>query len=102
MGEDETIIDAMCKASAHMVMCDRIAEKRKQIRDVLAHVCGNCQHWMKRECRPERVHKRFKSASSCACIQFMLQPTNRSLANTFEAELHELQELAKAQHIGGE
>lgn len=87
----EAIFDAVGKAAAYVIACDQRTEKRKQLSDVQARRCGNCYHWMKRSCAPEKKHGQFKSNHSFACKDFELDD-NHGLIKKFENELKLLDE----------
>lgn len=94
LGDDmnvDQIFDAIGKASAYVIACDQRAGKRKQLSDVLARRCGNCYHWMKSSCRPEKEHGQFKSSNSCACKDFE-RDDGHGLIQKFENELKLLDE----------
>ena len=87
----DRIFDAVGKASVYVIACDKINEKRKQLSDVQARRCGNCYHWMKSSCAPEKQHGQFKSSISYACKDFYLDDSH-GLIQKFENELKLLEE----------
>jgi|GEM_PF-2745771 len=66
----DKIFDAMSKMSSKVHRLDKIREQRKIVNRWSAEVCGNCVFWMTSNCKPEKVHKQFKSMSSIACSDF--------------------------------
>ena len=81
------IWDAFDKMSAAIHKVDRIEKKKKQIASVCSRMCGNCDHWMKTTCVPEKQHKQFKSSGSMACGAFEICSSSLRLMHQFEAEL---------------
>lgn len=89
--EVDAIFDAVAKASHIGHLAHKIQEKRAQIREVAAKRCGNCFHWMKSSCKPEKVHRQFKSCSSLACEDFERSRCSERLEEQFQGELLQLQ-----------
>jgi len=85
------IFDAISKASSQIIWEDKAREKRKQIRDAELKRCGNCFHWMKTSCVPEKKHKQFKSCNSFGCKDFSLCPFHADLIEKFRKELSEIE-----------
>lgn len=85
----EKIFDAVGKASAFICIQDQRDSKAQQLRDVQAKRCGNCWHWMKTSCIPEKKYKKFKSCNSFACKDFELSDLG-GLIPKFKTELAEL------------
>lgn len=69
---------------------DAIAKKLVQIYSVTSKTCGNCYHWMKTSCKPEKVHGQFKSVNSIACGDFVREPAMVKLEEQFRRELESL------------
>lgn len=84
------IFDAVGKASHYVHLLDAVSNKETQIRNVLSKRCGNCFHWMKSSCIPEKKHKQFKSCNSFGCKDFALCPFHKELSEKFGKELDEL------------
>lgn len=84
------IFDAVSKAANFVCLQDAICKKQEQIRNVLSKRCGNCFHWMKSSCIPEKKHKQFKSCESYGCKDFELCPFSEGLAKKFKEELKDL------------
>jgi len=61
------IFNAVAMASAQIIKEEKLANKAKQIADVQRKVCGNCEHWMKTTCIPEKKHGKLKSCNSLGC-----------------------------------
>lgn len=66
----DRIFDAAIKASAELHREDRIRRINADIRTACERRCGNCHHWMKNSCVPEKQHKQRKSMNSIACRMF--------------------------------
>lgn len=66
--------------------------KLDQLKTVQAKRCGNCFHWMKNSCIPEKKHKRFKSADSLGCEAFKLGYFSGELVKQFKCELATIKE----------
>jgi hypothetical protein len=81
------IWEAFDRMSAEIHKADRIEKKKEQIANVCSRTCGNCDHWMKTTCVPEKQHKQFKSSSSMACGAFEMCGSSLNLKTKFEAEL---------------
>lgn len=81
------IFDAVAKATNYVHLQDEIYKKQAQVRNVLSKRCGNCWHWMKSSCVPEKEHNQFKSCDSFGCKDFSLCPFSKELAKKFENEL---------------
>jgi len=84
------IFDAVIMAGKLIALEHRIAEKKAQINSVNQKRCGNCDHWMKSSCVPEKKHKQFKSMNSLSCNDFVLSWSSNMLSNEFKSELKEL------------
>lgn len=76
--------------SAILIKHDQITQKQQQIKNCRSHACGNCEHWMKSGCIPEKEHKKFKSISSQGCKLFQLSWSSEKIAKDLEKELQEL------------
>jgi hypothetical protein len=90
MNEVDAIFDAVSKAAAIVIRQDKIREKRKQIASVTERRCGNCDHWMKSTCKPEKEKKQFKSMNSFACSAFLRSVSSKMLEQRFNDELAEI------------
>ena len=88
--EASAIFDAAIRASKLRHLNNKRAAKASQIKSVLAKRCGNCDHWMKNSCVPEKKHGEFKSASSLTCGDFVLSHGSKRLVSQFEEELKEI------------
>lgn len=88
----DAIFDAFGKLSQLTVLADKQREKQAQIKSVNEKRCGNCYHWMKSSCIPEKQHKKFKSTSSRACKDFHQCPAMAGLSDAFEIELKDINE----------
>jgi hypothetical protein len=69
----DKIFDAIGRLGSMSVLFDRRRKKQREIFELKAKCCGNCDHWMKSSCAPEKVHKQFKSCSSIACADFAIK-----------------------------
>ena len=85
----DAIFDAFGKAARYVILCDRRSEKAEQLRGVQERRCGNCTHWMKSSCAPEKKRGQFKSCNSLACGDFTLS-TVCGLIAKFTHELAEI------------
>ena len=86
------IFDAAIRAGEIAGLERQIAEKKEQIRSVTEQRCGNCFHWMKTTCKPEKQGKRFCSTNSPACNDFSPdQLLSIKFAAKFRQELAELE-----------
>ena len=72
MNEVNAVFDAAIAASKYLQLLDKRSLLVKQLQDMRAKVCGNCFHWMKSSCVPEKQHKQFKSCNSFGCKDFAL------------------------------
>ncbi len=82
----DAIFDAVGRHAAYVVRTDKRGRKAAQLRSVQEKRCGNCYHWMKRSCTPEKQHGQFKSMNSLACKDFELD-NKHGLIEKFKAEL---------------
>jgi len=90
MTEVDAIFDAVGKASSYVHLCHNIREKKEQIRNVQQKRCGNCDHWMKSSCKPEKEKKQFKSCNSFACGDFERDYFSKQLEAKFTEELERI------------
>jgi len=86
-----SIFDAFGTFSDVVHLSDDRHAKQAQIRDVNAKRCGNCDHWMKTTCVPEKKHGQFKSNYSTACSAFTLSPNSKRSNDQFVVELAEIE-----------
>lgn len=84
------IFNAVNKASKYIHLEDAISRKEAQIKNVLTRRCGNCFHWMKSSCIPEKKYKQFKHCNSHGCKDFALSPFQEELSAGFREELETL------------
>ena len=84
------IFDAFGKAAKRLIIEDAYDKKLSQIKSCQAKRCGNCDHWMKSSCVPEKKNGAFKSMNSMACNDFVLGFTSKYLLEDFNKELCEL------------
>ena len=87
----QDIFDAVGEMAKASILAQRISEKKAQVRSVTKRVCGNCDHWMKSTCKPEKEHGRFKSMNGLTCIDYKASYSSLMLKEEFEAELSEIQ-----------
>lgn len=83
----DAIFDAFYKAFDFVRLTDAARKKSVQIRDVTSRTCGNCDHWMKSTCVPEKKHGQLKSMGSIGCGAFSQAPAMAELASKFTSEL---------------
>jgi len=88
----DAIVDAVCRAGELVILADNIAKKKNQIRQVSSKKCGNCGHWMKTTCKPEKERGEFKSSGSMVCHDFVMCHSKHELKIRFEQELELLRE----------
>jgi hypothetical protein len=87
----EKIFDAVNKLSWLSSISDQRRRKLEQIRSVEARRCGNCFHWMKSSCMPEKKLGQFKHTNSFACAAFDIKPLKNELAAEFKRELADIE-----------
>lgn len=87
MNNVDSIFNAAARVGNHFWTWDSIRAKKKQIADCRATLCGNCDHWMKSTCVPEKQHGEFKSMNSKGCEIFKPNDYVIPLAEKAEAEL---------------
>lgn len=92
MNTVDAIFDAFGRLSELTGLADAARRKDEQIRDIRAKVCGNCDHWMKSTCVPEKVHKQFKSMGSIGCGAFVRDWQSLKLDAQFTDELKAINE----------
>ena|ERR1043166_667015 len=78
------------KASEIVHVEDEYRRKAAQITDVNSRTCGNCTHWMKTTCIPEKKYGQFKSMNSTGCAAFQLSKSSYDLSTRFAQELEEI------------
>ena len=86
----DAVFDAFGKFSELVHLRDALDKKNGQVRAVTTYRCGNCDHWMKTTCVPEKQHGQFKSCESVACGAFTLSPGSKRLMDQFNAEATEI------------
>jgi hypothetical protein len=86
----ESIFAGFHKLAQLTSLSDEFRRKKEQIRSVSARECGNCDHWMKSTCIPEKKHRQFKSMGSLACGAFTLSPQSKRLSEEFTIELDQI------------
>ncbi len=95
----DSIFDALGKASQYVIVQDQYINKEKQINSVQLKRCGNCEHWMKSSCAPEKELGQFKSMSSIGCKDFILSNVSECMVKDFTGELQEIK--LKLEGFGG-
>lgn len=78
------------KFSAAVHHQDEVNRKQDQLLRAYASRCGNCFHWMKATCYPEKHLKQFKSADSLACHSFERSQRSSQDIHTYTQELGQL------------
>ena len=71
MDDIRGIFAVFSKLSTFVHLANERQRKLQQINSVQARRCGNCHHWMKSGCKPEKKLGQFKSSSSLACGDFV-------------------------------
>ena len=82
----EAIFDAFGRLSEFTALAHDLRLKEDQIQSVNQRRCGNCDHWMKTTCVPEKKHGQFKSCNSIACGAFVQDWSSKQLSVQFNAE----------------
>jgi len=95
----DSIFDAVGKASQYVIVQDQCQKKMIQIKSVQTERCGNCEHWMKSSCMPEKEKGQFKSISSISCKDFILSHASECMLKAFTGELKEIK--LKIESFGG-
>ena len=90
MNNVNAIFDAIGNISKSRHLMTRHVAKISQIDSVQSERCGNCDHWMKSSCVPEKQRKEFKSAGSPGCKDFALSYGSNLLLSKFKDELREI------------
>ena len=85
------IFDALGKTAQICQIKDQYQNKLAQIESVQAKRCGNCEHWMKSSCVPEKEHRQFKSIGSLACKDFSLAHSSEYMIKEFTDELRKIE-----------
>ena len=85
------IFDVSGKASQILHIQDQYQDKLAQIESVRSKRCGNCEHWMKSSCVPEKKHGQFKSMGSLACENFILAHSSKYMIEEFIEELRKIE-----------
>ena len=67
---NDAVFDWVSKFSEHIHRADEIRRKKQDLQQARAKQCGNCDHWMKTTCKPEKKLGQFKSCASRACSDF--------------------------------
>ena len=103
MSEVEAIFDAIGKVSKLVILHDKARELESRLYELNLKRCGICGHWMKNSCKPEKVHKQFKSCNSHGCKDFTRSWWVASLEERLEKELTEIQtKIQTLKRHGGE
>lgn len=85
------MFDALSKLAQLSIIQHQYNEKVVQIKSVGEKRCGNCDHWMKSSCMPEKKYGQFKSMNSVSCIDFVLNAGSIVLKAKFTEELREIE-----------
>ena len=88
--EIDSIFDSLARASTHMQLLGARRKKIDQLVSVQSKRCGNCYHWMKSSCVPEKKNGHFKSCNSSGCGDFSLDDYAGLIAK-FQKELAEIE-----------
>lgn len=86
----DAIFDAFADVTARVHKADELRKKQQEIAGARRKECGNCWHWMKSTCKPEKDRGEFKSMSSYPCRDFNRDNYSTKRITTLEAELSEL------------
>lgn len=85
----DRIFDSFMEVSKLVCLEDKKRQVKQQLSSVTARRCGNCCHWMRNSCIPEKEHKQFKSINSEACSGFRSE--SEDLILKYASELAEIQ-----------
>jgi hypothetical protein len=88
MSEANLIFDALIKACDLDAKLHARDQKASQLHRVTKNRCGNCYHWMKSSCVPEKKGGQFKSSDSLGCAAF--ESCMGDLIKKFQSELDEI------------
>ena len=83
------IFNSLIAASGAMARHYSIQEKKQRIAEAKREECGNCWHWMKITCKPEKKKGIFKSMSGSPCGDFERKQRNIKFIQKLENELEE-------------
>jgi len=86
------IFDAVSRASRLLLLQDQYTQKFAQIKSCQNTRCGNCDHWMKSSCGPEKKRKEFKSCDSLGCKDFIFSYNSMCLIKEFTKELNKIKD----------
>ncbi len=86
----DAIFDGFARFSAAVHLHDEIRKLQRRIRNSERRECGNCNHWMKSSCKPEKEGGNFKSMSSYACKDFVPTAWDIKFTGELKAELDQL------------
>ena len=86
-----SIFDAFERISSLSEIVENRRRKCAQLRGLKAKVCGNCDHWMKSSCGPEKEEKQFKSCGSIACCDFKIKSWVSEKIDVCSLELKEIE-----------
>lgn len=86
----QDIFDAFNAFSEKVHRADEIRTLTIQANACRSRRCGNCYWWMKRECKPEKIHKQLKSMNSPACEDFNHDPAMEKIALGFDEKINAL------------
>ncbi len=91
MNEIDNIWGTFDRLSSLTHLADQRRNKLAQIRSLEVKKCGNCDHWMKSSCIPEKVHRQFKGCDSPGCTAFTASTHNQDMLIQRKIELKELE-----------
>lgn len=78
------LVDRMMEADTARLKAIANREMEARVRDIRSLKCGNCDHWMKTTCYPEKQLNQFKSCASIACKDFTI---NEPMAEILEESI---------------
>jgi len=87
----DRIFDAFDELSRLVHLKEKRRRKLIEVREIEASVCGHCNFWMARECKPEKEHGDFKSMNSIACADFQGDEFSKRLGVQRRTELAEIE-----------
>ena len=89
--DTDRIFNTLEKLGIISQLKDQYRKKSEQIRGCEAKTCGNCHHWMKINCKPEKEKKKFTSVDTMACRDFKIDPWKIKMLEELRVELKKIE-----------
>ena len=83
----EAIFDAFAEMVGELGKADAIKKQEVKIANCTRKKCGNCDHWMKSTCKPEKERGQRKSMNSYACSDFVLAYSSKLIIGSAKEKL---------------